>query len=310
MEVHPLPLVQLTPQSATACGSATLAFFNDLSNTPGSDFAWSFGDGATSSSEIIAHTYSQSGNYLVILQVTSTYGCVNADSTNVAITVNPRAVADFSTNMNEVSEFNPTVNFFNTSTNTSSVQWFFGDGNGSTTFNPSHEYSGTGTYNVTLIANNAFNCPDTATQEIIVRPEFTFYIPNAFTPDGDGKNDVFNGKGTNIAEYEMLIFNRWGELVFSTNSLDYSWDGTYKASTEPLIDVYVYKVKIKDSDIPTTAEAIRKSIELSPHAYRESHPDEDDALNEWKQIAGVPMTTSVSTDSEDIKRIKRQAGII
>jgi gliding motility-associated-like protein len=247
MEVHPLPLVQLTPQSATACGSATLAFFNDLSNAPGSDFAWSFGDGATSSSEIIAHTYSQSGNYLVILQVTSTYGCVNADSTNVAITVNPRAVADFSTNMNEVSEFNPTVNFFNTSTNTSSVQWFFGDGNGSTTFNPSHEYSGTGTYNVTLIANNAFNCPDTATQEIIVRPEFTFYIPNAFTPDGDGKNDVFNGKGTNIAEYEMLIFNRWGELVFSTNSLDYSWDGTYKASTEPLIDVYVYKVKIKDS---------------------------------------------------------------
>ena len=89
--------------------------------------------------------------------------------------------------------------------------------------------------------------PDTAVQEIIVRPEFTFYIPNAFTPDGDGKNDVFNGNGTNIAEYEMLIFNRWGELVFSTNSLDYSWDGTYKASPEPKIDVYVYKVKIKDS---------------------------------------------------------------
>lgn len=76
------------------------------------------------------------------------------------------------------------------------------------------------------------------------------------------------------------------------------------------LEVGDWKVKIKDAEIATTPEAIRKSIELSPHEYRETHPDEENSLNEWREIAGVPMKTTVSTDSEDIKRIKRQAGLL
>lgn len=76
------------------------------------------------------------------------------------------------------------------------------------------------------------------------------------------------------------------------------------------LEVKDWTLKVKDNEIATTAEAIAKAIELSPHEYRETHPDEDSALNEWKEIAGVPMTTTVSKDSEDIKRIKRQAGLI
>jgi hypothetical protein len=76
------------------------------------------------------------------------------------------------------------------------------------------------------------------------------------------------------------------------------------------LQVEEWKIKVKDNDISTSADAIRRTIELSPHEYRETHPDEDSSLNEWREIAGVPMTTTVSSDSEDIKRIKRQAGII
>jgi hypothetical protein len=71
-----------------------------------------------------------------------------------------------------------------------------------------------------------------------------------------------------------------------------------------------WKIKIKDNEIATTADAIRGAIELSPHDYRETHPDDDNSLNEWKQIAGVSMTTTVNTDSEAVRAIKRRAGII
>jgi hypothetical protein len=71
-----------------------------------------------------------------------------------------------------------------------------------------------------------------------------------------------------------------------------------------------WKIKIKDNEIATTPDSIRKAIELSPHDYRETHPDDDNSLNEWREIAGVPMKTTVSKDSEEIKRIKRQAGLI
>ena len=71
-----------------------------------------------------------------------------------------------------------------------------------------------------------------------------------------------------------------------------------------------WKIKIKDDEIATTTEAIRKSIELSPHEYRETHPDDDNALNEWLEIAGVESKQIKNTDTEALKALKRQAGII
>lgn len=247
IDVHPLPQVQLTPQNADECGEASLTLFNDFSNDPGSDYNWNFGDGTTSSQEIPTHIYHQSGTYVVTLTVTNIFTCVNSDSTSVVINVRPRSTAEFSMNDNDISIFDPEAQFINNSLQASTAHWDFGDGSSSSLYSPNHTYATTGTYTVTLIANNNFNCPDTISHILIVSPEFTYYVPNAFTPDGDGRNDVFFGKGENIDEFEMLIFNRWGELVFSTQSKDAAWDGTYRGSEEPKQDVYVYKIKIKDS---------------------------------------------------------------
>ncbi|HAA01657.1 MAG TPA: PKD domain-containing protein [Flavobacteriales bacterium] len=247
VEVHPNPDVQLSPQLTNACGSAPLTFFNDMPNENGSSFAWNFGDGNTSTLEVVTHPYTVSGVYNVSLIVTSPWGCVGTDQTQVGVTVRLQSEADFEISDLDLSIFHPEARFTNTSTNATFASWMFGDGNGSTVYSPMHTYANTGTYEVTLISNNNQNCPDTITKFIQVSPEFTFYIPNAFTPDGDGKNDVFYGKGENIAEYDLMIFNRWGEMVFNTQNINTAWDGTYRGSEEPKADVYVYKVKIKDS---------------------------------------------------------------
>lgn len=84
---------------------------------------------------------------------------------------------------------------------------------------------------------------------ITIDPEFHLYIPNVFTPDGNGLNDVFQPKGIGIDEtdYKMLIFDRWGELIFQSNEFRKGWDGTVKGhSKKATQDVYVYKIYVKD----------------------------------------------------------------
>jgi gliding motility-associated-like protein len=86
----------------------------------------------------------------------------------------------------------------------------------------------------------------------IIQPEitnkpFTFYIPNAFTPNGDGINDEFFGKGENIIEYDMWIFDRWGTMIFHGNDINDKWDGkTNHGSDIAQQDVYVWKVRFAD----------------------------------------------------------------
>jgi gliding motility-associated-like protein len=104
-----------------------------------------------------------------------------------------------------------------------------------------------GSYLATLLVTNANGCVDTATNTIIVLPEFTFFIPNAFTPNGDGVNDDFNGKGIGIIKYEMMIFDRWGNMIFYTDSLYKNWDGRANHGSDVAQqDVYVWKVRLTD----------------------------------------------------------------
>lgn len=246
VEVNLNPQVQLSPLSLTECARVHANFYNDLPNYTGSTYFWDFGDGNSSTQEVADHTFTQSGNYIVTLVVTTAQGCVGSDTTTVSIFVKQQSTANFAMENRELSIFDPTVKLTNQSLNYSTSYWTFGDGNNSTQTHPIYQYLAEGTYLITLVVNNANNCPDTTSEYVIVNPEFTFYLPNAFSPDGDGKNDVFFGKGDNIDEFELLIFNRWGENIFASQNINNAWDGTYK--NEPAKpDVYVYKVKIKDS---------------------------------------------------------------
>jgi gliding motility-associated-like protein len=147
----------------------------------------------------------------------------------------------------------PVVYFTNLSQGGSTYTWDFGDYaslvNTSSGMNPNHEYASVGEYNVFMVVTNSYGCKDTAKHVIIVEPDFSLYIPNAFTPDENSRNDVFQPKGVGINEdkYKMEIFDRWGEQIFTSNVFSKGWDGTVKGSTQIAQDgVYIYKIFVTD----------------------------------------------------------------
>ncbi len=241
--VNPLPNASLSPMDAHSCGSVTALFTANNAMQPGETFIWNI-NGYVISGENPNYLFASSGTYPVSLTVQNSFGCTSTVTTIIVIDVYPQAVAVIDATTLSTDEFHPNIQFINASMNAESYIWNFGDGSTSLEFAPDYTYNGAATYTVSMIANNRYNCADTAYLEITVYPEYTLYIPNAFTPDGDGTNDVFFAKGTYIKEFEMMIFDRWGELLYMSNSLDQGWDGTYRGILSKE-DVYVYKIKYK-----------------------------------------------------------------
>ena len=90
-----------------------------------------------------------------------------------------------------------------------------------------------------------FGCRDTIPYEVKVEPVYTFYIPSSFTPDDDGHNEFFYGQGEYYDEYNMYIYDRWGEMIFESADDRYPWDGTYKGE-QVQQGTYIYRFYIID----------------------------------------------------------------
>lgn len=120
------------------------------------------------------------------------------------------------------------VQFENASLNAWSYTWAFGDGNGSFLVNPIHTYTQPGFYEITLIATNQEGCIDSISKWIEIAPERYIYLPNSFTPDGDGLNEYFYGRFIGLMSARFYIFNRWGEEIFFSDQLNFVWDATYE----------------------------------------------------------------------------------
>ena len=120
------------------------------------------------------------------------------------------------------------VQFANTSQNAWSYTWDFGDGNGSFLVHPNHAYSQPGGFEITLIATNQQGCIDSVSKWIDIAPERYIYLPNSFTPDGDGLNEYFYGRFIGLMSARFYIFNRWGEEIFFSDDLNFVWDATYE----------------------------------------------------------------------------------
>lgn len=119
------------------------------------------------------------------------------------------------------------ITFTNQSQNAVTYQWFFGDGNSDTFSNPTNTYDEPGLYYVTLIATDEKGCTDTIVKPINIEEEWWIYVPNTFTPDGDRSNNDFRASTIGIRQLDILIFNRWGELIFEAHDQNFIWDGTY-----------------------------------------------------------------------------------
>ncbi|MFA6924481.1 MAG: gliding motility-associated C-terminal domain-containing protein [Bacteroidales bacterium] len=133
--------------------------------------------------------------------------------------------------------------------------WNFGDNNNSPVQNPSHNYTNIGTYTIYLVVTDKKGCVDTAIKNIIYKDIYTVYIPNAFSPNDDGLNDVFGPKGNKIDTKEgflMIIYNRWGEIIYKTNDYFKPWNGRFQYDGEIVqIGTYAYKIQVKELDGPS-----------------------------------------------------------
>ncbi|MES2286803.1 MAG: PKD domain-containing protein [Bacteroidota bacterium] len=255
--VHPNPLVNFTVDKKVGCEPLCVSFNDSSFIAAGANaqWLWSFGDsGPTSLMQNVLHCYSNDSIFSLIdrtvtLTVTSDSGCVTTKSKTNYITIYPDPVANFSVQPNIASITNPSISLTDLSTGANVWHWNFGDLDTSSINDPlQHTYADTGTYVITLITSTLYNCTDTAYQTIIIEPDFLFYIPNTFTPDGDGVNDSFNGKGVFIKDYEMMIFDRWGNLIYKTTDINQPWDGKANkvSSIIAQADVYVYVINVTD----------------------------------------------------------------
>ena len=176
-------------------------------------------------------------------------GC---DSTAILnLSISPTPLTSFIPSISLFTESPQLVAFTNTTVGASSYSWDFGDGSYSTDDNPEHVFAeNTNGQTITLFAESSEGCIGTYQVSIEFDEGLVYYIPNTFTPDHDEYNQTFRPiftSGFDPYNYEMLIFNRWGEIIFETHDVTYGWDGTYSFTNSICQDgVYSYKIAFKN----------------------------------------------------------------
>lgn len=241
------PYVIIQPSVYKGCAPHNIIFTN-LSAPIDDNYTvkWDFGDGTTEP-DIISpeHVYDKPGVYDVSVSITSPIGCMVSDSFPGLISLYAPPVADFTYSPDPVDNFNPLVQFTDQSVDAERWFWQFDEYATSNARNPSFNFPDTGLMRVMLLVTHPQGCKDTIEKFIDIVPNVTWFMPNAFTPNGDGSNDGFFGKGimNGVTDFTMTIWNRWGELVFETNDPAEPWNGRAQQSggVSPT-GVYIYRV--------------------------------------------------------------------
>ena len=226
------PDANFTYSDSAGCGAFDVVFTANVLN-PSWSYSWDFGNGETSQqwgssgSQFLAI-----GCYDIALTVGTDEGCLSTINENNAICVYHNPIAAFSVdNATFSSLVVPVVQFTNQSQFSTGYYWQFGDNTTSITENPLHEYFlGQDEYLVTLTASNNEGCTDTAKLVISIIEDVAIYIPNSFTPNEDEYNQYFLpilSSGFKKSTFHMIIFDRWGEIVFESFDENIGWDGSY-----------------------------------------------------------------------------------
>ncbi|MCB0792705.1 MAG: gliding motility-associated C-terminal domain-containing protein [Flavobacteriales bacterium] len=252
---YPPPVPLLAPDRYQDCFPATFTFTN---LTPpgdvGADCIWNFGDGqSTTGCGQVTNTYANVGCYDVTLTVFSPEGCPGTATFPDVVCARPYPVADFDHIPLSVNVLDPEVAFLNRSIDDVSWAWSFGPlciPDSAFVPDPIVLFPETdeGDYPVWLHVTNIYGCPDSVMKIVHIDGVFSLYVPNAFTPDDDGVNDLFGPLGLGLAEadFDMTIFDRWGQAIFRTNKLGEWWDGSLANGSPAMPGVYVWQIEFLD----------------------------------------------------------------
>lgn len=250
--IEPLPLVSFTADTTQGCEGLTVTFTN---TTPGvfTDCFWTFSNGATANGcGSVTVTFDNAGLFDATLTTVSAAGCSNSVTYTDYIYIEDNPVAAFTPSSSVVSVFDSQIAFNNQSTGAVSYSWDFGDGSpNSTQENPIHTFPSeeAGGYVVWLTAYSPLGCPDSTFRAITINEELIFWVPNTFTPDNDDFNQnwyaVFTS-GYDPFDFNLYIFNRWGEVIWESHDASVGWDATYGVDGRPVQDgTYTWKIDFK-----------------------------------------------------------------
>ncbi len=248
LTINPRPSPDFNADVLNGCAPVTIEF-EDLSTDvqTGATYEWNFGDGSTSDiNGNTSHVFNQAGLFNVSLSINNTERCGETVIKTNYVQINPDPIGGFEPDPPITTMDNPTIVFINTTLSDSAIasyEWDFGD-NSSLNYdeNPLHNYSSAGEYDVMLVVETINGCQDTVFGKVALTEEAVLFIPNAFTPNGDGTNDKFEIKGTPIADYNLYIYDRWGKQIWSTHNFETHWDGTDKGGSPVPTGSYVYHI--------------------------------------------------------------------
>jgi gliding motility-associated-like protein len=241
---------------STNCnGSQVIIDFTDNSSSANDTinyWFYDFGGQGTAAAQNPSQLFIGDGDFVITQIVSTTHGCV--DSIVDIITIPPRPTAGFFYNTSNGLNIGAEFSFIDTSSNAVDYFWEFGDGNTSFAQDPSNVYLANGTYTVTQYVTGALGCEDSISSIIqinTVTTEITRLIPNAISPNGDGKNDVWKLEFVNLLypDATVEIYNRWGQQIFNSVGYTEPWDGKYNGDLVP-DGTYYYVINLNDSSEP------------------------------------------------------------
>lgn len=250
--VYPAPKVEFSADEYEGCQPFQVSF-REHNEEFGDVYLWDFGDGLvnnTSRRREPGHLYEGYGVYDVKLIIKSADNCTAEKVWENMITVYKKPLARFTPEPTNVSIIQPVIQFENYSQDAVTYYWSFDDGDSSDFVHPEHVFPAPGEYDIMLVAESNKGCKDTVFNPIKVRPEYTFYAPNAFSPNKDQVNDVWNVTGVGISpdNFNLKIYDRWGEIIYETDNSTKGWDGSYNGRGETYVPngTYTWVVIFRD----------------------------------------------------------------
>jgi gliding motility-associated-like protein len=235
IRIYPPLQANLTDGPIEVCAGTPVDLLMNASGGNTSTYQFSWDPGIDDDPEITVYPVNSGTWYATVDEI-----CYDAITDSVEITAFPVPSASYSFTPEHPAVYDPVVTFTNLSTGSDSWLWKFGDGAMTDDFSPVHVYPSGGKFPVTLIAFNQNGCTDTATRLLEVEQPVIGFIPNSFTPNGDGINDSFGIEGEATGGYSLRIFNRWGQEVFSSPNGYQRWDGKFGDGKPAPAGIYTY----------------------------------------------------------------------
>jgi gliding motility-associated-like protein len=247
--VNALPTPEFTISDSIGCAPLCITF---TTSSPSVTGIWTFENSLSDTGNAVEHCYTSAGTYDLGFTATDANGCSASLFNPGLITIYPVPSAAFSYSPEHITFYDPTVVFTDESSPVVQWNWNFDEsGNTSSSQNPEYLYQDTGCFNVRLIVTDTNGCSDDTIRRLCIEPDYAVYVPNAFTPNANGLNDVFLPviSGYERASYHLRIFDRWGNLIFESDNVQTGWDGKVQdgnSNRTCQIDTYVWVINVNE----------------------------------------------------------------